>query len=115
MEQDSLSPQFRSQNEPQHHEDDDTEVSLVRVESTANPSISENGVVGEDVAVAFHRSSLEIFYRRIYSPRSEKERIVDQFICMSILFSANHGCVVACLGLASARLGATGIWQSGLL
>jgi MFS family permease len=34
---------------------------------------------------------------------------------MSILFSANHGCVVSCLGLASARLGAIGAWQSGIL
>lgn len=37
------------------------------------------------------------------------------FAMMSILFSANHGCVSACLGLATARLGATGAWQSGLL
>jgi len=34
---------------------------------------------------------------------------------MSVLFSANHGCVVSCLALASARLGTIGAWQSGLL
>jgi hypothetical protein len=38
------------------------------------------------------------------------------FVIMSLLFSANHGCVVACLSLATARLGgALGAWQSGLL
>lgn len=37
------------------------------------------------------------------------------FIWMSVFFSANHGCVVACLSLATARLGSTGAWQSGIL
>ena len=45
------------------------------------------------------------------TPRS----ITSNFVLMSILFAANHGCVVACLGLATARLGATGAWQSGIL
>jgi len=43
------------------------------------------------------------------------EKIVWNFALLSILFSANHGCVVACLGLATARLGSTGAWQSGIL
>jgi hypothetical protein len=34
---------------------------------------------------------------------------------MALLFSANHGCVVSCLALASARLGAAGAKQSGIL
>jgi len=43
-------------------------------------------------------------------------RLVANFVLLSILFAANHGCVVACLGLATARLGSTtGAWQSGLL
>ena len=37
------------------------------------------------------------------------------FVTMSALFSANHGCVVSCLALASSRLGTTGAWQSGIL
>lgn len=41
--------------------------------------------------------------------------ILRNFILMSILFSANHGCVVACLSLATARLGSLGAYQSGLL
>jgi MFS family permease len=43
------------------------------------------------------------------------QRTLLNFVWMSILFSANHGCVVSCLGLASARLGSTGAWQSGIL
>jgi len=42
-------------------------------------------------------------------------RTLRNFILMSVLFSANHGCVVSCLGLASARLGSVGAWQSGIL
>jgi hypothetical protein len=52
------------------------------------------------------------------SPRHEPETasgVYANFVAMSLLFSANHGCVVACLGLATARLGSTGAWQSGLL
>lgn len=37
------------------------------------------------------------------------------FVLMSFLFSANHGCVVACLALATSRLGSTGALQSGIL
>lgn len=42
-------------------------------------------------------------------------RTLRNFILMALLFSANHGCVVSCLALASARLGAAGAWQSGIL
>jgi MFS family permease len=42
-------------------------------------------------------------------------RTMLNFIAMSILFSANHGSVVSCMGLATARLGSTGAWQSGIL
>jgi ABC-type uncharacterized transport system permease subunit len=37
------------------------------------------------------------------------------FVRMAILFSANHGCVVACLSLATARLGTAGAYSSGIL
>jgi hypothetical protein len=41
--------------------------------------------------------------------------ILYHFIFMSILFSSNHGCVVACLSLATARLGSLGAYQNGML
>lgn len=47
---------------------------------------------------------------------SNIDDIATNFLWMSTLFAANHGCVVACLSLATARLGgAVGAWQSGLL
>jgi len=48
------------------------------------------------------------------SQRAARRTLLN-FVLMSILFSANHGCVVACLALATARLGAIGAWQSGIL
>lgn len=42
-------------------------------------------------------------------------RTVRNFVWMSVLFSANHASVVSCLALATARLGSTGAWQSGIL
>lgn len=42
-------------------------------------------------------------------------RIRSNFLHMSTLFAINHGCSVSCLGLANARLGAVGVWQSGAL
>ena len=44
------------------------------------------------------------------------QSIVKQnYLKMTILFSINHGCTVACLDLANARLGSIGVWQSGAL
>ena len=37
------------------------------------------------------------------------------FLSMTILFAINHGCTVSVLGLANARLGSIGVWQSGML
>jgi hypothetical protein len=48
-------------------------------------------------------------------PMVKATSILRYFILMSVLFSANHGCVVACLSLATARLGSLGAYQSGLL
>lgn len=45
----------------------------------------------------------------------EAENIENNFRRMTILFAANHGCVVACLSLATARFAAVGAWQSGIL
>jgi len=42
-------------------------------------------------------------------------KTLRNFGAMALLFSANHGCVVSCLGLASSRLGTVGAWQSGIL
>eukprot|EP00584_Thalassiosira_punctigera_P009227 CAMPEP_0172533496 /NCGR_PEP_ID=MMETSP1067-20121228/6177_1 /TAXON_ID=265564 ORGANISM="Thalassiosira punctigera, Strain Tpunct2005C2" /NCGR_SAMPLE_ID=MMETSP1067 /ASSEMBLY_ACC=CAM_ASM_000444 /LENGTH=323 /DNA_ID=CAMNT_0013318143 /DNA_START=43 /DNA_END=1010 /DNA_ORIENTATION=+ len=41
--------------------------------------------------------------------------IRSNFLLMSALFAVNHGCTVSCLGLANARLGSVGVWQSGAL
>jgi MFS family permease len=46
-----------------------------------------------------------------YSPKY----ILHNFILLSVLFSANHGAVVACLSLATARLGDLGSYQSSVL
>jgi MFS family permease len=43
------------------------------------------------------------------------KRIFRSFCIMSVLFSANHGTIVSCLSLATARLGAVGALQSGVL
>jgi len=43
------------------------------------------------------------------------QRTMWNFILMSVLFSANHGSVVSCMGLATARLGSTGAIQNGIL
>lgn len=45
----------------------------------------------------------------------ECKRIVRNFCWMAILFSANHGTIVTCLSLATARLGTVGALQSGIL
>ena len=42
-------------------------------------------------------------------------RVFRNFLRMAMLFSANHGSTVACLALATARLGSVGAWQSGVL
>lgn len=52
---------------------------------------------------------------RSFPIASGVSRPLQNFVAMSILFSANHGCVVSCLALASSRLGTTGAWQSGIL
>lgn len=41
--------------------------------------------------------------------------ILKHFILLSILFSTNHGAVVSCLSLATARMGNLGNWQSSIL
>lgn len=45
----------------------------------------------------------------------EAKSIFRNFCVMSVLFSANHGTIVSCLALATARLGAVGALQSGVL
>mmetsp|Transcript_25172 Transcript_25172/g.45357 ORF Transcript_25172/g.45357 Transcript_25172/m.45357 type:complete len:532 (+) Transcript_25172:44-1639(+) len=49
------------------------------------------------------------------SSSSTAAKIRINFLYMSTLFAINHGCSVSCLGLANARLGSIGIWQSGVL
>jgi hypothetical protein len=43
------------------------------------------------------------------------DHTLRNFYTMALLFSANRGCAVAGLSLATARLGAVGAWQSGVL
>jgi hypothetical protein len=40
---------------------------------------------------------------------------IQNFYLMALFFSANHGCMVSCLSLATARLGSIGSIQSGIL
>jgi hypothetical protein len=52
--------------------------------------------------------------RRTRQPRGSSA--LSNFVLVSVLFSANHGCVVSCLSLATAKLGnALGSAQSGTL
>eukprot|EP00591_Stephanopyxis_turris_P005843 CAMPEP_0195514266 /NCGR_PEP_ID=MMETSP0794_2-20130614/5704_1 /TAXON_ID=515487 /ORGANISM="Stephanopyxis turris, Strain CCMP 815" /LENGTH=502 /DNA_ID=CAMNT_0040642469 /DNA_START=964 /DNA_END=2472 /DNA_ORIENTATION=+ len=52
--------------------------------------------------------------KSVHDDRASSRTLLN-FVLMSILFSANHGCSVACLSLATARLGTLGAWQSVLL
>jgi len=48
--------------------------------------------------------------------RRRKTACLSNFLLMSVLFSANHGCVVSCLALATTRLGGrVGAYQGGVL
>jgi hypothetical protein len=51
-----------------------------------------------------------------FSQEEEEKRTRTNFILMAVVFSANHGCTVSCLSLATSRLGGSiGAWQSGTL
>jgi len=81
--------------------------------------------IGDDEDEGVDRNNSEGSYQRVLSssfaaggdiPDAKgASRTLRNFILMALLFSANHGCVVSCLALASARLGAAGAWQSGIL
>ena len=45
----------------------------------------------------------------------EGQRIVKNFFVMSILFGANHGTIVSCVSLATARLGSIGALEAGIM
>jgi len=52
----------------------------------------------------------------VHSPdHFSAQRTMWNFTLMSILFSANHGSVVSCMALATARLGSTGAIQNSIL
>lgn len=60
-------------------------------------------------------------YQRLLSYGSESttldlspQKVLLNFICMSILFSANHGAMVSCLAFATLNLGSTGAWELSL-
>mmetsp|Transcript_17882 Transcript_17882/g.32373 ORF Transcript_17882/g.32373 Transcript_17882/m.32373 type:complete len:498 (-) Transcript_17882:621-2114(-) len=50
-----------------------------------------------------------------HSRLPSRRKTLVNFVLMAVLFSANHGCTVACLALATAQLGSVGAWQSGIL
>jgi MFS family permease len=45
----------------------------------------------------------------------DPKNTIQNFYLMAIFFSANHGCMVSCLSLATSRLGSIGSIQSGVL
>ena len=48
--------------------------------------------------------------------KMSKAKVLGNFVLMSVLFSINHGCVTACIALASSDLGADlAPWSSGTL
>lgn len=76
--------------------------SVVEKEQTLRDSLVVDEVDDDDAPVS-HQSL------------QEAKRTLRNFCFMAVLFSANHGTIVACLSLATARLGAIGAWQSGML
>jgi MFS family permease len=60
-------------------------------------------------------------YQRLLSFGSESttldlssQEVLWNFVCTSILFSANHGAMVSCLAFATLQLGSTGAWELSL-
>jgi MFS family permease len=87
-----------------------TSFAIDRQSGDSSPSSYQQVDACEDEHAPQHSNSSD-------RPADEQgaRRTLLNFVLMSVLFSANHGCVVSCLGLASARLGSTGAWQSGIL
>jgi len=107
----SSSPSF-------HHDDDDDDddgQQQQQVMPLSSPSSSHNEVDDQAAAAALLLEDGDPRMVQSTITQSSPQKIVFNFVVLSILFASNHGCVVACLGLATARLGATGAWQSGVL
>jgi hypothetical protein len=49
------------------------------------------------------------------APSADNDKALGNFLVMAVLFSANHGCVVSCMALATSRLGSIGAWQSAIV
>lgn len=47
--------------------------------------------------------------------KADSNEVIWNFFRMTILFSSNHGCVVSCLALATARFDSVGAWQTAVL
>lgn len=82
-------------------------VENVTAEQSSNHSVSNS----EDLDASLENATLI----RSLGPMAESEKTFWNFVCMAVLFSANHGCTVACLSLATSRFGQVGAWQSGTL
>ncbi|KAG7369743.1 major facilitator superfamily transporter [Nitzschia inconspicua] len=86
-------------------------LAIDRQSNNSSPSSYQNVETFDDELATQH-NSINTRHRR--NDQGARRTLLN-FVLMSILFSANHGCVVSCLGLASARLGSIGAWQSGIL
>merc|ERR1719310_481680 len=83
--------------------------------SAANPDLYQRVPLGEEDAAVADTAPNDNGEVDVLVDTAGASRTLRNFVIMSILFSANHGCVASCLALASSRLGTTGAWQSGIL
>ncbi len=91
---------------PQHRDNSHNDATVISSDQRSNRSCDINtGVImnGEPSLISSSPSS------------SAPNKILLNFILFSILFSTNHGAVVSCLSLATARLGNLGTTQNSCL
>lgn len=94
--------------------------------STNAPSVGSSTTI--DVSRVPYYQHVEVFDDEVENNNDSHDQTINEgideggarwalrnFTLMSILFSANHGCVVACLGLASSQLSSIGSWMSSVL
>jgi MFS family permease len=78
--------------------------------------MTENATETSSLLVKSNQQEISIHVVHQVDRRNDNvDHTVRNFYRMAALFSANHGCAVAGLSLATARLGAIGAWQSGVL
>ena len=90
---------------------------------SSNAMVEESSITSDNhdeelyryTPVATTTTTTRLSFLPPFTDRESSRSTVRNFIVMAVLFSANHGCTVACLSLATARLGSIGAWQSGIL